>query len=188
MDIRGLKEAGPGRTVRTLAFATAFALTMAAVLLAITTGSAKANYTVDLGQYAPNGNDLRLGATSTFKAKKPRKRTFFMPVKLAQEVTVLTAEEIGANTTPSSLFPDVPELQGSQWVQTGLGDCTRASKSRVTCVGGVISSELAPNDRGTEFICAFRAAVYYPRAVKKTLKSKIIGNELTCDFASPPTR
>lgn len=94
MDTRGLNEADSGRMARLIAFSTAFALTVALVSMIIATGSAKASYTVDLGQYTPKGNDLGPGASSILKAKKPKKpkkRTFFMPVKAAQEVTVLTA-------------------------------------------------------------------------------------------------
>lgn len=56
----------------------------------------------------------------------------------------------------------------------------------MSCTGGVISSELAPNELGTLFICAFPVDVWYPRAVKKTLKRKV--GEAECGFASPPAR
>ena len=189
MDTRGLNETGSGRMARLFALATAFALTAAVVSMMIATGSAKASYTADLGQYAPNGNVLGLGASSTFKAKKPKrpkKRDFYMSEKLALEVTALTAEEIATNSTPSSLFPELPELQGSQWAQIGTGDCTRKSKSRVSCIGGVISSELAPNEFGTQFVCVFPVDVWHPRAVKKTVKRKVGDSE--CGFADVPVR
>lgn len=175
MDTRGLNETGSDRLARLFAFATAFALTVAVVLMVIATGTAKASTTVDLGQYAPTGNDLGLTASSTFKAKKPKKpkkKTFSMSIKVAEEVTAATMEYLGTNSTPSELVPSDPDLQGSQWAQYGTGNCKRKNKSRVTCDGAVISNEIQP---GIKFVCLFPVDVWYPRAVKKPAPKYKIG-------------